>query len=216
MTILILRSAAVVAPTSFSLTFSGTENPLSQGGKFDNGLAVGLDWNDFQAIGGIACAGGISADPAPPYNDSIAILKASAFACPNDQYAEQTIHFLDGYVPPGTHEHGLFIRATLTAHGMTGYEWYIGAGGASSIVRWEGALNSFTPIIDVTPGLPAEDVVRKFTAVGTTISAYENGVLIAQGTDATYASGQTGLQSYMTTGGTPENYGTKIFRTGAA
>jgi hypothetical protein len=198
----------------FSTTFAATENPLSQGGSWKLGATDGLDWLDWQSNGSVAYAAGFSADPAPPYNDAVALLKTSVFACTPNQFAEITVHVVPGYSPPSTHELGLFVRGNLSAHSMTGYESYLSIIASHTMVRWNGALNDFTPIYTGSPNVPVEDYVHRMEAIGNVISFYQNGVLISGGTDNTYATGQPGMQSFVAAGGTPASYSVKSFRCG--
>ena len=52
------RASNIPSATSgvFSTNFSATENPISQGGIWDNGLDVGLDWQNVQTTGSGAFA----------------------------------------------------------------------------------------------------------------------------------------------------------------
>jgi hypothetical protein len=206
--------------TEFFTTFSETadENPLSQGGLWINGETDGLDWRDFQISGGNACAADFSTTGPPPYNDAIAILKPSAFACNSDQFAEIVVHRGAGYNPgSGTHEHGLFLRFTLEANLAQGYEVYLNWSGNFAIVRWNGLVNDWDTLSAIGPGPadPQDGDVFRFEAEGTELRVYQNGGLIKTANDATFTSGQPGLQSYVSgSNKVLANYGSQSFRCG--
>lgn len=204
------------ASGSFAADFSlATENPLSQSGRWLNGATDGLDWTDFQDTGAVACAAAFSSTSPPPYNDAIAILKTAAFACNADQYAEATVHVAPGYNPVGTHELGLFVRGTLTAHSMIAYEAYRGMGASHAVVYWPGPLNSFTPLgFPGTPPVPQDGDIIRLEAQGTTIRYLVNSVLITSVTDSNIATGQPGMQSFVVSGGTLASHSLSSFRCG--
>src|ERR1700741_2973288 len=43
-----------VLRADYSTNFDETENPISEGGKWQSGAAIGLDWKDVRTSGGIA------------------------------------------------------------------------------------------------------------------------------------------------------------------
>ncbi|MGD0579825.1 MAG: hypothetical protein ABSC08_12950, partial [Bryobacteraceae bacterium] len=106
----------------YSTHFAQTENPLSEGGKWSNGLKDGLDWTDVRATPGFAFGTEIGgARPAPrKYDDSTALLKGTWG--PN-QTVQATVHLVnpdqDGKV---YEEVELRLRSSLSAHSCTGYE----------------------------------------------------------------------------------------------
>jgi hypothetical protein len=215
-----LLSNRRVAPqpplTEFSTEFTATESPISEGGIWLNGQSDGLDWLNFKTLNGIACAAAFSAEPPPPYNDSIAILKSSAFACAPDQFAEIVVSRAGGYSPSVTHECGMFVRFALSANSASGYEAYLNHASNFTIVRWNGALNNFSPLSSTGPGptSPVDGDVLRFEVEGSTLRYYQNDVLVATATDSTFSSGQAGLQSYCVSGATLASYGMKSFRCG--
>lgn len=223
MSALLLRygvTTSVAAATSFTTSFSGgNESPLSEGGKWDNGLAVGGSWQNMQVSSAHCCAAAASSDSPPPYNDAIAILKSSVFTpTANQCYAERVVHFVGGYDPVGqTHEGGLFICFTLSSGVASGYEFYWSASNAWALIRWNGALNSFTPITTSGSGpgaRPVDNDVQRIERSGSTLTLKINGSTVATGTDSTFNSGQCGLQHYATSGATLTSYGSKSFTCG--
>lgn len=212
-----IRRGGFCSSTDYFTEFIDAGNPLSESGKWLNGLADGLDWKDFQAIGGIACAGGTSSTSPPPFNDSVAQLKSSFLSLPANHYIEGKVLKAAGYAPSGTHELGLFVRLTVTAHSITGYESYMNQAGNHEVVEWNGALNDFTPIASGnihTPSVPVDGDIVRLEARDSTISFYQNGILCSQVTNPDFATGQTGLQSYMDSTGTNASYGYYWIRTG--
>jgi len=112
---------------------------------------------------------------------------------PNDQYAQVTL----GDVTSGGG--GPMVRMTRTALIQNGYLLFIfiDTPGSSGIYRIEPVLNSFTFLTAVpTTPAPAVGDVWKLTAIGNTLTAYKNGVQVAQTTDATYASGDVGIEGF--------------------
>lgn len=192
------------AATSYTTTFVSDENPLSETGKWLNGQTDGLDWRDFQISGGFGCAAHTSSEPPPPYDDSIAQLKTTVVALSANHYIQGVVHKASGYSPSGTHELGLFVRMAITAHGARGYEAYVNHLNNHTVVRWNGTVNDFTPLDGSNIRaiqVPADGDVVRMEASGSTISFYQNSILITQITDTTYTTGQVGLQSYLAFGG---------------
>ena len=201
--------------TEFS---GGDENPLSEGSVWLNGLDDGTDWKNFQIVNGRGCGGDFSSSSPPPYNDSCALVKSSRYACPNDQFAEMEVYVSGGYGPSGTHELGLFVRAAMSSGTMRGYEAYLNIAGNFGIVEWNGPVSSFAYLSTTNhnggPSAPSNGMVIRLEAQGTAIRYYQNGVLKASASDATWTSGQCGLQSYVVSGGTLGNYAANNFRCG--
>jgi len=121
----------------------------------------------------------------------------------------------------------------MSAHSATGYELNYAVSGSSGyyigIVRWNGGLANFTESDKLGPGSVCKypkvgtgctevtgiavkngDVI-KGTAVGNTISAYLNGVLIVQVVDSTFASGAPGFGFDFGCDSTYANFGFSQF-----
>jgi hypothetical protein len=180
---------------TYVTSFPGLENPISEGGAWINGAAVGLDWSNVQTTLGFAFGtqsgfGGT--------DDSTAIL---AGTWGPDQTAQATVHFTNPLAPPVFEEVELRLRTSISPHSITGYEINFQASTASNayiqIVRWDGSFNTFTYVNSTNgPGLHDGDVVEA-TILGGTITVYINGTQILQGTDTTYASGNPGMGFYL-------------------
>ena len=175
-----------------------TANPLSEDGYWQNGLAVGLDWNNLRVVGGVCC-GTQAGNTGPPYDDSL------AFGSGN-WGPDQTVTATVSSTNPNTTafcEVELWVRGAVSAHSVTGYEInfrathdanqatnYIG------IVRWNGALNDFTQLGTnaSSPGIQTGDVIQ-VTIRGFTITAAINGTVYTTQTDSarTFPTGNPGL-----------------------
>lgn len=126
---------------SFSTTFTGTENPISEGGLLRTGLTHGLDWTDPQKSGGIAFGSQGIKSP-PPFDDSIAVLPPGYRA---NQFAQGTLAVGAGVA--NGQETELFVLTTIDAHSAKGIEIDIlNSGQRIFIARWNGALNDATAI----------------------------------------------------------------------
>jgi hypothetical protein len=190
-----------LATTTYTTKFSLTENPISESGKWINGKTVGLDWANVRTTPGLAF--GTETDTVK-YDDSTAVLMGTWGP---DQSAWATVHSINqnSYM---FEEVELRLRTTITAHSITGYEinFRCTADGTQyvQIVRWNGPLGSFSSVASATgPGIRDGDVV-KATIVGTTITAYINGIQIVQGDDSTFGSGSPGMGFYIEGGSTAQ------------
>jgi hypothetical protein len=177
---------------SYTTNFPLTENPISEGGRWMNGGTVALDWGNFLTTGGHA----ISAFDTSGYGDPTAILTGTW--APN-QTAEGTVYA--GSASGGAWpEVEMRLRFSLSAHRAAGYEITFSVlggthGAYAIIVRWNGALNDFTYLSQLSGSqyaVTTGDVI-KATIVGNVITAYKNGVQMGQVTDSTYATGNPGM-----------------------
>lgn len=184
---------------SFSTTFSLTESPMSEGGVWTQGLATGLDWTNVDTNGADAIG---TKDNGSNFDDSIACL--SGFH--PDQSASTVIH--KGSTT-NIMEVELLLRWQITSHNARGYEINWAHDGAyMQIVRWEGALNSFTPLQNFGPlAAPADGDTFYAQIVGNLITVKVNGSTIGTW-DIT-----TGSPANVWTTGNP---GIGFYRTGGA
>ena len=183
--------ASATAARTYTTNFPLTENPISEGGKWINGAAVGLDWSNVQTTPGLAFdVSGAG------YNDGTALLAGSWGP---DQTAQATVRCKN----PSSgiyQEVELRLRSSLSAHVATGYE--INArclrGDPASylyIVRWNGALGNFTTLAGgagAQYGVTDGDVL-KASIIGNVITVYVNGSQMATATDSVYANGSPGM-----------------------
>ena len=163
---------------AYSTIFPTIETALSEGGVWRTGLAHGLDWTDPRVDANGARCTQSGASP-PPYNDSVACL-VGAFGATQD--ATMTVRTVN-QDSASFCELEILLRFKITAHVARGYEiLYDVARNYSDVVRWQGALNDFTPIIHQTglPTLATGDRIRA-TVSGTnpvTFNVYRNGTLL--------------------------------------
>src|SRR5262249_53485392 len=142
----------IVAGGTYSTTFASSENPISEGGRWINGAAVGLDWNNVvttNASDGVsrACGNVIVSG----YNDPIAVYAGQTFN--NHQLAQGPLYRASGYTPRGTyHEAELLLRFNISAHSASGYEVLFALNDPATsqdgyaVVRWNGPLGNYSTI----------------------------------------------------------------------
>jgi hypothetical protein len=195
------------ASTSFPLT----ENPISEGGKWINGKAQGLDWSNVATTPGLAFG---TQTGSGGYNDSIAILAGSWG--PN-QSATATVHSINQVGGNTFQEVEILLRWTIGAHVAKGYEINFRALKSSEsytqIVRWNGPLGNYT-LLDsrggLNYGIKDGDVV-KATIVGNVITGYINGVQVIQGTDSVFTTGNPGVGFFLRGAGVNSDFGFSRF-----
>jgi len=175
----------------YTTIFPLSENPISEGGSWINGQAVGLDWHDVSTTPGLA----IGHQSGSSYTDGTALLTG---AWGPTQTVEAVVHTVN---PREScyQEVEMRLRSDLTAHRCTGYEISFKATKSASayliIVRWNGPVGDFTYLVNSTGaqyGIAEGDTV-KATIVGNVITAYLNGVAVGTATDSTYTTGNPGM-----------------------
>jgi hypothetical protein len=209
-------SVTTACPTSqpsgaYSTSFPVAENPLSDGGKWINGKAVGLDWNNVQTSPGSA----YGADYATGYNDPIAVLNTNFSA---NQYATGTVRRAAGYAPSTNHEVELHLRLKITPHVARGYEVLYSHDGWLVIVRWNGPLGSYTELASShgpVSGAAADGDVIRAEITGSTIKVYKNGSMVLQGSDTTWTDGQPGIGFWPKPGTTIPAFAWRNFAAGS-
>lgn len=208
-------NCTIVSGSTYSTNFSLTEDPLSEGGKWINGKAVGLDWNNVRSASGRAFASDFTGVPSR-YSDPIAHLN-TAFT-PN-QFAQGTVARAPGYSPPDGHEVELLLRFQITARNARGYEVLWAHTGQIAIVRWNGPVGDYTPLPGVDGiqiGAPVEGDVLRAEIVGSVIRVYKNGSLVVTApSDTTWTSGQPGIGFWPLAGATLASFGWKTFSAGS-
>ncbi len=179
---------------TYTTHFELTESPISEGGNWINGSTTGIDWGYVSTFGGQTHTHPGTA----PYADATALLTGTWGP---DQVVIATVGsigkacFSDTCWP----EVELRLRSTLSPHKCDGYEITFSLLPNSRayliIVRWNGPLGDFTYLFNqkgIQYNATTGDVI-KATIVGNVISAYKNGVLMAQVTDNTFTSGNPGI-----------------------
>jgi chitodextrinase len=193
---------------SYTTNFPLTENPISEGGKWINGKVSGLDWANVRTTPGFAF--GTETDTVD-YDDSTAILAGTWGA---NQMAQAQIHVVS-QSSNIFEEVEIRLRTSISAHSITGYEIncsVVPSNPYNQIVRWNGPLGSFTQLTGSSTGCADGDVLEA-TIVGSTITAYKNGVQLSQYTDSTFSSGSPGMGFYIQGGSASQesNYGFSNF-----
>ena len=193
---------------TYSTSFSLTENPISESGKWINGAATGLDWTNVRTTPGLAFGtetGSIN------YNDATAVL---AGTWGPTQTAQATVAVSSASSTSGVFEEvELRLRTTIAAHSITGYEINCSVSTASGqnyvqIVRWNGPLGSFTLLDSRANGPCVNGDILKATSSGSTITVYRNGTSLFSVTDSTYTAGSPGIGFYVQgASGLDSNYG---------
>lgn len=191
---------------SYTTAFPLTENPISENGNWINGGVVGLNWTNIRttlnkAFGTESGTGTGSAR----YDDSTALLTGPWGI---DQTAKATIYITTP--PPFAAEVELRLRSTITANNINGYEFVCSVAPGnqySAIVRWNGALGDFTSIASSGIGCANGDVLGA-TAIGSTLTLYKNGSVLATAADATFLGGAPGMGMFLAGNiGINANYG---------
>ena len=139
---MIVSLSSAVYGATYSTAFPVTENPISEGGHWTNGRAMGIDWADVATSPGRAFG---TQTGYGKYDDSTALLTGTWGA---DQTAEATV-FVDPQSGSAFKEVELRLRSTLGPHVSTGYEINCSVNPQHrylQIVRWNGALGSWTQL----------------------------------------------------------------------
>ena len=202
--LLLWGAGAEAIAATYTTNFPLTENPISEGGHWINGLTNGLDWADVATTPGRAF--GTQTGIGLNYADSTALLTGSW----GPTQTVQAVVYISSVDSTTFEEVELRLRSSLSAHSCTGYEVIFSVKPDNpycQIVRWNGPLGDFTLLDARSVGVVDGDVV-KATAVGSTITCYINNTAIFSVNDTTYPSGNPGMGFYLQDGlGPPSNYG---------
>ena len=187
----------------YSTTFRHAENPLSEGGKWSNGHADGLDWADVQTIPGLAFGTEIGGSRPEPqkYDDSTALLKGTWG--PN-QTVQATVYSVHPNQDDKVWEEvEIRLRSSITPHRCTGYEIMFRCSkipqAYCNVARWEGPLGKFTYLKQMGGskyGVKTGDVV-KASMIGNILTVYINGERIFQLTDDKFPTGNPGMGFFL-------------------
>jgi hypothetical protein len=197
---------------SYSTTFTGTENPISESNCWINGGTTGVFWGNVQTSGGQAHGTITNSTTSfgPPFNDSTAVL-AGTWG-PN-QYARATVR-INATDTSNQQEVELRTHTTIAANSTTGYEFDINVKNGQAyvvIVRWNPGTNQFTYCQNnstctgtlATNSIPAADGdVFEANSIGSKHTLYKNGTAVFTTTDATYTGGSPGVGFWMVEGNT--------------
>lgn len=219
MTIIRLVRAPRLPSGDFSTNFPAAENPISQGGIWNNGLTDGKQWNNVRtqnnhAFGAVTVSG---------TDDTICCLNSSAQAFNSDQEAEITIHRVGGYTAPDSHETNMLLRFVIDPNGnggagsARGYEIICPFGNGGQIMMWDGTQGGFHLLPDSGAGWDFSSITEgtklRSRIVGNVITCYQDDVQVLTATDnaSTWSDGKPGMGFFVRSGGTPESFCTKNF-----
>ena len=142
--IAILAAVALQAAGTYSTSFPASENPISEGGRWINGKANGMDWSNVTTTPGLAIgtqsgSGWIqrlSGHPPRYHGDQPDGQRDRAFGNQTGGNVFEEVEIL--------------LRFSIGSHVARGYEINFRSMNSSEsytqIVRWNGALGSFTEI----------------------------------------------------------------------
>ena len=182
----------------YATEFPLTENPISEGGAWVNGLATGLDWQNMQTGSGNAYA---TATNPSAFDDNCAHL--TGFSA--NHSIEGVVHKAGGYAPADVHEIELLVRCTITAQSAKAYEVLMDTAGNFQYVRWNGPVNDatfdlFTDGSGTGPGTVANGDIIRAEMVGDWLTLFKNGSQVFTARDVTagkLTTGNPGIGSFM-------------------
>jgi hypothetical protein len=181
---------------TYTTPFNGTENPLSEGGRWSN---RGMAWTCIRKAGGIACGTQTGAETGIyQYRDSYAVL--SGFPPDHEAWGEAHI------ARPNSacyKELEILLRWASSANTTTGYECFARCVNDETsylqVVRWDGPLGKFTYLADmkgVDYGFKHGDIL-KASIVGNVITVSINDIQKARVVDDTFKTGNPGIGVFL-------------------
>jgi hypothetical protein len=206
---------AGLATRSYITSFATDEVPISEGGLWLNGRAVGIDWCDVVTAEGRAFGevtrmsvaerraeqGNLDASdadggaPVGDYDDPTAVL---AGRWGRDQYVKAHV-FSRNQTDRYFQEVEIRLRTTILPNAILGYEVFFRClktdAAYAEIVRWDGAIGtwqSLTRKVGPDFGVKDGDVIEA-SMVGNVITGYINGVEVTSAVDDTYPDGSPGV-----------------------
>jgi chitodextrinase len=179
-------------PKTYSSNFPLTENPISQGGQWTNGLTNGLDWSDCQTNGTMVYGGAT----APQFKDSLCIQNQTWRP---DMSINATVQVnVSGGIQ--SYETEIRARSTLGAHVDTGYEFNVNTKSQNpywSFVNIGVPANSYTILASGLLGsAPATGDVMQLQVSGNTFIGSYKGSTLFNVTDSSWPTGSWGLGFY--------------------
>jgi hypothetical protein len=166
----------------YSSAFSATENPLSEGGVWENG---GGDWAVIQSTGGTARSVTLGADCAvrlisPTIGDDQFSQGVGTFAGSGDLWISPAVR-----MAAGTNESSYFGAVNLNT-----------GGSQPGFSIWETTSALGYTELDENSGTVTSGHTFKMVATGTSLQLFDNGVEVSSTTDVTLTSGQPGFILY--------------------
>ncbi|HXO18096.1 MAG TPA: hypothetical protein VN909_07985 [Candidatus Dormibacteraeota bacterium] len=206
----------------YATRFPLTEDPISEGGRWINGGASGLDWTDVQTTPGMAF-GTMPGDAGYPqeYADSTAVLRGAWGA---GQMVWAKLRVPNPSRASGVYEEvELRLRTTIAAHSITGYEINCSVNTSDpymQVVKWNGPLADFTLLDGRATGCADGDVLKAAVtgAASSAITVYKDGARMFSVTDDSgpFTSGSPGIGFFLEGAtGLNADYGFSRFRTRA-
>lgn len=190
---------------SFSTNFSGTENPISEGGvwRSQNTTLSRVQSRPGVAHGVISYMAG--------YEDAYAFVGDRSFSA--NQEGEATIYRAAGYSPSANHEVEIILRCSDNSTSRTWYEILWNIQGGFEILYLTGPANGFFSLnTSVNNSLVPKDGDRlRGRVVGNTISGYVNDELRVQATDSRITAGSPGMAFFYRQGAVASNFGFRNF-----
>ncbi len=176
---------------SYRTAFKRSEDPISEGRRWLNGRADGIDWYNVVARDGMAYGEVTRGE----YTDPTALL---AGKWGRDQRVKATV-FTRNQTERYYQEVEIRLRSSLSAHSCSGYEVFWRClkteHGYVQIVRWNGKLHDWTSLKTLTGaqfGVKDGDVVEA-SIVGDVITGYLNGTEVISAIDDTFKEGSPGM-----------------------
>jgi hypothetical protein len=176
---------------TYSTRFPATEAPISEGGNWISGGAVGLDWGDVLTVPGLA----IGRDGPHKYSDPAALLTGEWGP---DQTVRATVYSVN-QTEKQWQEVEIHLRSTLSAHKCTGYEILFrclkSENAYMEVVKWNGPVADFTYLSrnrGSQYGVANGDLIEA-SVVGNVIKVSINGKLMDSVKDDTFTSGNPGI-----------------------
>lgn len=208
--------------------FPLTESPISEGSKWQLGLADGGSWQNPQTIIGRAVGTVNNADGAssgPPYDDHLAHLKKSFMTFPPNHRIRGRFYRAAGYTPSTFQESGLYFRTQISAGVARGYELNRGFDGGGNnyieIVNWTGPLNGFSSLSGaIAVAEPLDDDWVEGEIIGSRMNVWLNDVAVPEltnfdlsvgGSIQVWAEGQPGMGFWNRAPNTPSSVGWKYW-----
>lgn len=214
--------------------FGRIENPLSEGGRFINGLTNGIGWCDMQSSGGYAY-GTQTVHAHPPYDDSACIWIPPDNQQWADMEIEAQVRIGDRSGWNNFHELELHLRMVGSGNLWRGYEVLFSANAGSTyteIARWEGpaggtysSSGTGTSVTSLTGGAVFNLTINdgdwiKASIVGNTITQWHRPASSTDGlyvqknqvTDTTWKAGYPGFGHWLNGAGNNSDYGLSYWR----
>jgi hypothetical protein len=209
---------------SYSTSFVGDEDPISEGGVWVTGRRDGKDWADVVMRNGLAhgssrrgeaaerhghTSSAPNRDGDKEYDDPTAVLVGR---WGRNQHAKANV-FTKNQTPRFNQEVEIRLRSSITPHACKGYEVFwrcLKAEGAYVwIARWNGAVADWTTLArheGAEFGVEDGDVIEAIIE-GNVIRGFKNGIEVVSAVDDTFAQGAPGLGFNFACNGTYVDHG---------